>query len=94
MAILCALEDAAKVTAFAERMQAAIGGAGVRIIRAMLAEGHSYASYAAKTGKGSGERAASDVAKRFRWLLEALTEAEHTATGADGQRIRATRDPA
>lgn len=92
--IIHAIEDAERVKAFAERMQAAIGGAGVRILRAILAEGHSYASYAARTGKGSGERAATDVAKRFRWLLEALTEAQHTATGAEGQRIRATREPA
>lgn len=90
--ILLSIEDARKVREFEERMRAAIGGAGVQILRAILAEGHSFASYAAKTGKGSSERAASDIAKRFRWLLEALTDAHHTATGADGQRIRATRE--
>ena len=91
LAIIYALDDAERVRKFTAHLQGAIGGVGVRFLHAILAEGHTFAAYAARTGKGSGDRAATDVAKRFRWLLEALTEAQHTATGATGQVIRATR---
>lgn len=91
LAILYGIDDAEKVRAFTARMERTIGGVGVRFLRLILAEGQTFAAYAERTGKGSGERASSDIAKRFRWLLEALTEEQHTATGADGQRIRAVR---
>lgn len=91
--IIYAIEDAETVRAYADRMAKTIGGVGVRFLRAILSEGQTFTAYAERTGKGGGERAASDIAKRFRWLLEALTEAEHTATGAEGQLIRGTREP-
>ncbi|MGG3814228.1 hypothetical protein ABEV34_21650, partial [Methylorubrum rhodesianum] len=92
LAIIYAIDDAERVRKFTARLEQAIGGVGVRFLRAILAEGQTFAAYAARTGRGSGERAATDVAKRFRWLLESLTEEQHTATGADGQHIRATRE--
>jgi len=82
LAIIFAIEDAEKVRKFVRHLEHAIGGVGVRFLRAILAEGFSFSSYAERTGKGSGERAATDIAKRFRWLLEALTEKQHTVRGA------------
>ncbi|BAU91176.1 hypothetical protein MPPM_2571 [Methylorubrum populi] len=92
LAIIYAIDDAERVRKFTARLEQAIGGVGVRFLRAILAEGQTFAAYAARTGRGSGDRAATDVAKRFRWLLESLTEEQHTATGAEGQHIRATRE--
>ena len=92
LAMILMLDDAERVRKFTARLQEAIGAVGVRFLRAILAEGETFGGYAARTGKGSGERAATDVAKRFRWLLEALVDEQHTATGAEGQRIRAERD--
>lgn len=90
LAILYALDDAEKVRKFTQRLEQAVGTVGARFLRAILSEGKTFSSYAADRGR-SGERAAGDVAKRFRWLLESLTETQHTATGAEGQRIRAVR---
>ncbi|GEP07925.1 hypothetical protein [Methylobacterium oxalidis] len=78
--IIFAIEDAEKVRKFTRRLEDAIGAVGVRFLRAILAEGKTFATYASDRGRG-GERAATDVAKRFRWLLESLTEEQHTATG-------------
>lgn len=90
LAILYAIDDAETVRKFTRRLEDAIGAVGARFLRAILAEGKTFSSYAAERGRG-GERAATDIAKRFRWLLESLTESQHTATGAERQRIRATR---
>lgn len=92
LAIIYAIDDAERVRKFTVRLREAIGDFGVHFLRAILAEGQTFAAYAARTGKGSGERAATDVAKRFRWMLESLTEAQHTARGAEGQHIRGTRE--
>lgn len=80
--IIFAVEDAEKVRKFTGRLEQAIGGAGVRFMRAILAEGHTFKAYAERTGKGSTERASGEIAQRFRWLLEELTDAQHTAHGA------------
>lgn len=72
------LEVAKVVAAYNARAAKVIGEAGVRFLRAILAEGYTFGSYAEARGRG-GERAGTDIAKRFRWLLEALTEAQHTA---------------
>lgn len=88
LAVILALDDAERIRKFTARLQEAIGAVGVRFLRAILVDGETFGGYAARTGKGSGERAATDVAKRFRWLLEALVEEQHTASGTDGQHIR------
>ena len=72
------LEVAKIVAAYNARAAQVIGEAGVRFLRAILAEGYTFGSYAEARGR-NGERAGTDIAKRFRWLLEALTEAQHTA---------------
>jgi len=75
------IETARAVKAMNERAARVIGESGVRFLRAILSEGFSFASYAEARGRGTGERASTDIAKRFRWLLEELTEAQHTARG-------------
>lgn len=73
------IETARAVKAANERAAREIGDSGVRFLRAILAEGFTFGAYAEARGRGSSERASSDIAKRFRWLLEVLTEAQHTA---------------
>lgn len=73
------IETARAVKAMNERAGRIIGDSGVRFLRSILAEGHSFGSYAEARGRGTGDRASSDIAKRFRWLLDELTEAQHTA---------------
>lgn len=90
LAIIYALEDAERVRKFTARLEQAVGSVGARFLRAILAEGKTFTSYAADRGR-SGERAVGEIAQRFRWLLEALVEAQHTATGAEGQRVRGVR---
>ncbi|SFG65251.1 hypothetical protein [Methylobacterium gossipiicola] len=82
------IETAKAVKAMNERAAKEIGHSGVRFLRAILSEGYSFASYAEARGRGTGERAASDIAKRFRWLLEELTEAHHTARAPGVATIR------
>ena len=73
------IETAKAVKAMNERAARVIGDSGVRFLRAILAEGFSFGAYAEARGRGTSERASSDIAKRFRWLLDELTEAQHTA---------------
>ena len=73
------IETARAVKAMNERSARVIGDSGVRFLRSILAEGFSFSSYAEARGRGASERASSDIAKRFRWLLDELTEAQHTA---------------
>ncbi|GAA0267359.1 hypothetical protein LNAOJCKE_3006 [Methylorubrum aminovorans] len=68
-----------------------VGRVGLRLLRAILVEGHTFGTYAACT-VGGGERGAARIGERFRWLLNEVAEHLHTATGADGQHIRATRN--
>lgn len=93
LAILYRVRDAQNARKFMTTLEQAIGGVGVRFLRAILVENRSFASYAIGVGRG-GERAATDVAKRFRWLLKSIVEEQHTSCGAEGQRIRAYRAPA
>lgn len=79
------IETAKAVKAMNERAAKEIGHSGVRFLRAILSEGYSFASYAEARGRGTGERASTDIAKRFRWLLEELTEAQHTARAPGAQ---------
>ena len=72
------IETAKAVKAMNERAARVIGESGVRFLRAILSEGFSFASYAEARGRGTGERASTDIAKRFRWLLDELTESQHT----------------
>ena len=67
------------VRATNDRAARVIGDAGVRFLRAILAEGHSFGSYAEARGRGTSPRAGADIAQRFRWLLAELTEAQDTA---------------
>ncbi len=85
LAVIYALEDADRVNRFTARLERAIGAIGVRFLRAILAEGHTFASYATARGK-SGERGAAQVGAHFRFLLEGLIEAQHTARGPDRPR--------
>ncbi|GJD72577.1 hypothetical protein [Methylobacterium goesingense] len=73
------IETARAVKASNERAARVIGDSGVRFLRAILAEGFTFGAYAEARGRGSSERASSDIAGRFRWLLGELTEAQHTA---------------
>lgn len=82
LAVIYAMEDANRVTRFTARLERAIGVIGVRFLRAILAEGHTFASYATARGR-AGERGTSQVAAHFRFLLEGLIEARHTARGPD-----------
>lgn len=82
------LETARAVKATNDRAARVIGDAGVRFLRAILAEGHSFGSYAEVRGRGTSDRAGADMAKRFRWLLEELTEAYHTARAPGAAPIR------
>lgn len=87
LAVILRIEDAERINRFTARLEAEIGRAGTRFLRSILAEGHSFKSYAAARGQGS-ELGIRSVAERFRWLLEALTEAHTTATGPDRSAIR------
>lgn len=73
------IETARVVKVHNDRAARVIGDAGVRFLRAILAEGQSFGSYAEARGRGSSPRAGADIAQRFRWLLSELTEAQHTA---------------
>ncbi|MCC0807529.1 hypothetical protein FPV16_15040 [Methylobacterium sp. W2] len=75
------IETAKAVKAMNDRAARVIGDSGMRFLRAILAEGFSFSSYAEARGRGTSERASSDIAKRFRWLLDELTEAQQTAHG-------------
>lgn len=91
LAILYAIDDAEKAQAFSERVASAIGWTGVAQLKLYLVEGHTFAS---RAGFGASHWQVGKIADRFRSRLKDLTEALHTAHGAEGQRIRATRDPA
>ncbi|SOR27155.1 conserved protein of unknown function [Methylorubrum extorquens] len=73
------------------KIEKVVGGVGLRLLRAILVEGHTFGTYAACT-VGGGERGAARIGERFRWLLNEVADHLHTASGAEGQRIRATRD--
>lgn len=90
LSIIYALDDAAKVAAFNDRIAAAIGWTGIAVLKRFLVEGHSFSTYA---GIGASEAQISKVGDRFRDRLKDLTEALYTATGAERQHIRATREP-
>jgi hypothetical protein len=82
------IETARLVKASNERAARVIGEAGVHFLRAILAEGHSFKSYAEARGRAADWRAISDITRRFRWLLEELTEAQHTARAPGAALIR------
>lgn len=82
------IETAKAVKAMNERAARVIGDSGVRFLRAILAEGFSFGAYAEARGRGTSERASSDIAKRFRWLLDELTEAQHTARAPGAAPVR------
>lgn len=69
-----------------------VGMVGLRLLKAILIDGHTFGTYAGCT-VGGGERGAARIGERFRWLLSEVAEHLHTATGAEGQHIRATREP-
>lgn len=73
------------------RIATVVGIAGLRLLRAILVDGHTFGTYAALT-VGGGERGAGRIGERFRWLLSEVAVHLHSATGAEGQRIRATRE--
>lgn len=75
------------------KIEGVVGRVGLRLLRAILVEGHTFGTYAACT-VGGGERGAARIGERFRWLLNEVADQLHTASGAEGQRIRATRGPA
>lgn len=82
------IETARLVKASNERAARVIGEAGVHFLRAILAEGHSFKTYAEARGRAADWRAISDITRRFRWLLEELTEAQHTARAPGAAPIR------
>ena len=51
----------------------AVGAEGAKIIRLILGDGWTYAQIATREGK-AGDRGRREVASRFRWLLEGITE--------------------
>lgn len=87
LAMIYGLNDANRILRFTARLERAVGSVGVRFLRAILTEGQTFHSYSAARGKG-GERGAGQVAAHFRFLLEGLTEAQHTARGSAGARVR------
>lgn len=90
------LRQVFRVRAVAEldaKIAGVVGWFGVRFLKAILVEGHTFKSYAGCT-VGGGDRGVGRIGDRFRWLLGAVADALHTATGSEGQLIRATRDPA
>ncbi|MHC2086520.1 hypothetical protein [Methylobacterium sp. CM6244] len=82
------IETAKAVKAMNDRAARVIGDSGVRFLRSILAEGFSFSSYAEARGRGASERASTDIAKRFRWLLDELTEAQHTARAPGAALVR------
>ena len=76
--IILSIDDAERVQKFTARLERAIGAVGTRFLRAILAEGQTFAAYAAARGKG-GDRGTAQVAAHFRFLLAGLTEDQHTA---------------
>lgn len=70
-----------------------VGMVGLRLLRAILVEGHTFGTYAACT-VGGGERGAARIGERFRWLLNEVADHLHTASGPEHGRIRAEREPA
>lgn len=81
LAIIYSVEDAERVRKFTVRLERAVGSVGCRFLRAILTEGWTFRTYAAARGKGS-EKGTAQVAAHFRFLLEGLTAAQHTARGA------------
>lgn len=81
LAIIYSVEDAERVRKFSARLERAVGSVGARFLRAILTEGWTFRTYAAARGKGS-EKGTAQVAAHFRFLLEGLTAAQHTARGA------------
>lgn len=81
LAIIYSVEDAEMVRKFTARLERAVGSVGARFLRAILTEGWTFRTYAAARGKGS-EKGTAQVAAHFRFLLEGLTAAQHTARGA------------
>ena len=82
------IETARLVKASNDRAARVIGEAGVYFLRSILAEGHSFKSYAEARGRATDWRATADIARRFRWLLEELTEAQYTARAPGAAPIR------
>ncbi|APX84755.1 hypothetical protein BV511_08545 [Methylorubrum extorquens] len=89
LSIIYALDGAAKVAAFNDRIAAAIAWTGVAVLKRFLVEGHTFSTYA---GIQSAEVQINKVGDCFRKRLKDLTEALYTATGPEEQRIPATRD--
>ncbi|WP_139307675.1 hypothetical protein [Methylobacterium sp. 275MFSha3.1] len=87
LAMILKMEDAERIRRFMARLEQEIGRSGARFLRAILADGHTFKSYAAARGR-TGEMGVRSIAEHFRLLLEALTEAQHTATGPNRSPIR------
>jgi hypothetical protein len=75
------------------KIEGVVGRVGLRLLRAILVEGHTFGTYAAYT-VGGGERGAARIGERFRWLLNEVADHLHTANGPEHGRIRASREPA
>ena len=75
------------------KIEGVVGRVGLRLLRAILVEGHTFGTYAACT-VGGGERGAARIGERFRWLLNEVADHLHTANGPEHGRIRASREPA
>ncbi len=73
MAIGRRVEAAKAVTVMMAQVERLVGMVGARFLRQVIAEGATFASYAAARGK-SGDRAVAQVAAHFRLLLEGLAE--------------------
>ena len=73
LAIIYALEDAAKIRAYMGWITRVLGQIDARLVRRILGDRMSYSECAALQGK-SGERGISYIAQRFRDALEALAD--------------------
>ena len=67
------IETAREVEVEMARLRGEVGDIGARFLRDILT-GMTFKDYAARRGH-HGERAITDVAKRFRWSLEEISEA-------------------
>jgi hypothetical protein len=74
LAIIRGLQTAEAARAMVARIERAIGAVPARFLRRMLTEGGTFAAEAVERGRDSA-RGRSQIAERFRFLLETLAEA-------------------
>lgn len=87
LAIILRVEDARRIDRFVTRLEQEVGRKGVRMLRAILADGHTFKTYAALRGR-AGELGVRSIAEHFRIVLEDLAEGSSSATGPDRTPIR------